>query len=75
MWQTEQPIELNTAEPCEIEVAPPGVVVDCTGGASIFMNIANPITSLGMEAFTAAGSELVLVGVKLVAGRRIRVVC
>ena len=50
LWQTEQPIELNTADPCEIEVAPPGVVVDGTAGARNFMNIENAITSLGMEA-------------------------
>ena len=50
---TEQPIELNTAEPCEIEVAPPGTVVEGVGGASNFMNIVNAMRSLGIDALVA----------------------
>src|SRR5882757_5393893 len=66
VWQTAQPMELNRALPWVIEVAPPGVVVDGVGGARRRMNCANAMTSLGMEAFTANGSALVEVGVKLV---------
>jgi hypothetical protein len=66
VWHVAQPMALNRFRPLAIEAALPGVVVDGTGGASNRMNIANATTSLGMEAFTANGSELVTVGEKLV---------
>ena len=48
VWHTAHPMELNSDLPCEIEVAPPGTVVDGIGGASRRMNIENATTSLGI---------------------------
>src|SRR5712664_2594196 len=54
VWQNEQPTELNRDLPLEIEVAPPGVVVEGMGGASSRMNCANPSTSLSTPEPAAA---------------------
>jgi hypothetical protein len=51
VWQTAQPTEVNNDFPLAIEVGPPGVVVDGTGGASNRMNCANASTSLRTVAF------------------------
>src|ERR1700760_1917199 len=61
VWHTEQPIDLNSAAPCVIDVAPPGTVVEGTGGARRRMNCANASTSLRIDAFAAN----VLVAVEL----------
>src|SRR5271155_1837207 len=58
VWQVAQPMDLNSACPAAIEDAPPGVVVDGTGGASSRMNSANKTMSAGTCAFCAAASEL-----------------
>src|SRR5260221_8960884 len=48
VWQTLQPMELNRLRPLLMEVAPPGVVVEGTGGASNRMNMANDTVSLSV---------------------------
>src|SRR5437763_7422416 len=45
-WQTAQPTDVNNDLPLLMEVVPPGVVVEATGGASSRMNCAKPSTSL-----------------------------
>src|SRR5437870_593283 len=46
VWQTLQPIELNSALPLLIDVEPPGVVVDGVGAARRRMNMAKATVSL-----------------------------
>ncbi len=47
-WQTLQPMALKRLFPLLIDVAPPGVVVEGTGGASRRMNMANDTVSLSV---------------------------
>src|ERR1700733_13407786 len=56
VWHVEQPIDLNSDEPFEIDCAPPGTFVEATGGASSRMNSANSTMSDGTCAFCAAWS-------------------
>src|SRR5580658_1236211 len=58
VWQVAQPMDLKSAAPAAIEVAPPGVLVDGVGGASKRINSANKTMSEGTWAFCADGSEL-----------------
>src|SRR5262249_9493012 len=66
VWHAPQPMFTNAFRPLTIEFAPPGVVVDGVGGARSRMNVENCTASLGMDALTTAGLELLVVGVKCV---------
>src|SRR5258708_4018588 len=47
-WQTLQPMALKRLLPLLIDVAPPGVVAEGTGGPSSRMNMANDTVSLSV---------------------------
>src|SRR5260370_11604685 len=60
VWQVAQPMELKSDRPLEIDVEPPGVVVDGTGGGSMRIKSFKATPSLFFHPFLANLSELPL---------------
>src|SRR5215467_3996986 len=65
VWHSAQPMLLNSCLPFEIDVAPPGVVVEGVGGASKRMNNAN--FSMSVVASSAVVASMLVVSLGVVA--------